>query len=313
MVDGRKLAILGGVGLLAGGAAYGIQKLLQNAGVLSPSSTAVDPNDPSLQPVPGSSPQAHVAARGVLTQAFQNVMGRAPTLAEIQYAHAVAWLETNYGNGWKGAMIGSNNWGAVQCSASNQGGANCIPYQDSQSSGQTYAISFMKYPDPVSGAEDVIRHIFKLRPITAESLANNEPTFDTSYDMRREKYYGGFCPNATKQYGSEPANASFAHPDRDAGTEACEAEAVAAHAGRAHSIIQNVASALNEAVSVPLGNFDDANKKYLANHSPSIAGPWAGSGTFAFVPSFGWGAVAVRLQFEGDPDRLRSVSWREET
>lgn len=301
--------IAAGAGIAFGAAAWGLQKLLAG-GVSVPFIPHLsDPNDPSLQPVPGTNPQRHIQARGILTEAFQNVLGRPPTLAEIQYAHAVAEEETSYGGGWKGAMIGSNNWGAVQCPANAQGGPDCIPYQDSQSSGQTYSIAFRRYATPVQGAEDVIRHIFKLRPITAASLAAGEPTYFTSYDMRREKYYGGFCPLATKAYGSEPANASFAHPDRDAGTKACEEEAVGLHAHRSHAIIQNVAAALGERVAVPLGNFADADAAWQKNHS-AVAGrpkdePFAGSGTFAWVPSFGAGVVAVELGITYDEARAR--------
>jgi hypothetical protein len=199
-----------------------------------------------------------------MAQAFENVMGRKATPSELQYAQAVAWLETNYGNGWKGAMVGSNNWGAVQCALKNVGQPGCLPYQDSQSDGTTYKIGFKSYPSAVAGAEDVVRHVFKNRPRTAAALASTTPSaFRASYAMRREKYYGGFCPNATKQFGGEAARASFANPDRDAGTRACMQEAVAAHARLTTSLSQEIAAANTDPAGLDPGSFDDADSWWL--------------------------------------------------
>ena len=206
----------------------------------------------------------HQAARDIMAQAFENVMGRQATPAELQYAQSVAWLETNYGNGWKGAMVGSNNWGAVQCALKSAGQPGCILYQDSHPDGTKYQIGFKSYPSPVAGAEDVVRHVFKLRPRTAASLASDTPSaYRASYAMRREKYYGGFCPNATKQYGAEAARASFANPDRDAGTRACMQEAVAAHAKLTTSLSREIATANADVETLDAGNFEDADSWWL--------------------------------------------------
>ena len=203
----------------------------------------------------------HRNARPIMAQAFKNVMGRDASPIELQYAQAVAWLETSYGNGWKGAMVGSNNWGAVQCSGAAQSGAGCIAYEDSYPDGTKYKVSFKSYPSPTAGAEDVVRHVFVQRPKTGSVLSSSKPSaFRASYAMRREKYYGGFCPQATAQYGGEPARASFGKPDRDAGTKACMAEAVAAHAKLTGSLAQEIATANGDPNTLPQGEFADADK-----------------------------------------------------
>lgn len=210
----------------------------------------------------------HREARGIMTQAFKNVMGRAPTPTELQYAQSVAWLESNYGRGWKGAMVGSNNWGAVQCALKSAGQPGCILHKDSHPDGTVYQIGFKSYPSPVAGAEDVVRHVFKHRPRTAESLtAANPSAYRTSYAMRREKYYGGFCPNATKKYGAEAARASFANPDRDEGTRACMQEAVDGHAKLTGALSREVATANADPAPLNPGSFDDADSWWLGTVS----------------------------------------------
>jgi hypothetical protein len=193
-----------------------------------------------------------------MAQAFRNVMGREATPTELQYAQAVAWLETNYGQGWKGAMVGSNNWGAVQCGKTATG--TCIQYQDSRADGTKYSVGFRAYPSAVAGAEDVVRHVFQKRPKTASALASSTPSaYRASYAMRRERYYEGFCPNATKKYGSEPARASLANPDRDEGTRACMQEAVEAHSKLTGSLSREIAAANADPAPLPPGDFKDAD------------------------------------------------------
>jgi|GEM_PF-3680596 len=211
----------------------------------------------------------HREARATMSQAFRNVVGRDPSVSELQYLQAVAWLETNYGRGWKGAMVGSNNWGAVQCGAVG-GSAGCIQYEDSYPDGTKYKVSFRSYPSALAGAEDVVRHVIKLRPRTGDALSSQSPTaFRASYAMRREKYYGGFCPAATKQFGAEPARASFAKPDRDDGTRTCMQEAVNAHADLTFSLAKSIAAANGDPVVLPRGSFDDADRWWFGKDAPS--------------------------------------------
>lgn len=101
----------------------------------------------------------HRWAGGVVNQAFQQVMGRAPTPAERQIVMAVSDLETSYGRGWgKGKSSGgqgSHNWGAIQ-TRSGPG----FTHGDSSVEGK-YQVKFKAYPDDVSGAADVVKKLFK--------------------------------------------------------------------------------------------------------------------------------------------------------
>jgi hypothetical protein len=214
---------------------------------------------------------SHKAARPIVREALIKLLGREPTPAELQYGPAIGWLETNYGRGWKGPMVGSNNWGAVQCAKGST--LPCISYEDSRADGTKYTVSFRKYDSPVDGAADMLRHVFKLRPITAGALTSSRPTvFRASYAMRREKYYEGFCPKATKQFGSAAVRASLANPDKDDATRACAREATTAHAERADSIIAQIAGSLGEFMDMPLGTYEDA-AGYYRSVRPTVSGP----------------------------------------
>lgn len=109
-------------------------------------------------------------AREIIIKAFPKVMGRQPTEGEIQAVQAVARLETGYGNGWKEAGRGSNNWGAIQCGSSCKVNGKCdlsksFEHRDStpQDDGTTkwYVTCFKKYPTPEDGAADLIATLFK--------------------------------------------------------------------------------------------------------------------------------------------------------
>jgi hypothetical protein len=208
-------------------------------------------------PVEVSSHRAdlHRAQRPILVEAARRTLGREPTTAEVQYLHAIAWLESNYARGWKGAMTGSNNYGAVQCPSAL--GSECIEYEDSRADGTRYKVSFRRYDTPENGAADLAKNVFR-RPRLVSALEESPSCFGASLAMRRGKYYEGFCPLATKAHGSDAARASFRDPDRDPGTEACEREAVTAHAKRCAVTVAEVAYAVGDAVRVPLGDFDDA-------------------------------------------------------
>lgn len=103
----------------------------------------------------------HNWAAGIVNQAFEQVMGRAPTPAERQIVMAVSNLESGYGRGWgKGkstAGEGSHNWGAVQTRSKTAPG---FTHGDSSAQGK-YTVRFKSYPDDVAGAADVVRLLFK--------------------------------------------------------------------------------------------------------------------------------------------------------
>ncbi len=189
---------------------------------------------------------AHRAARQTCIDAFTKEMGREPTTAELQYLQAVAFLETTYGNGWKGEMVGSNNWGAVHCTPKqekddtffgllrgntgvNIGGTRisagrCISYTDTHSDGSKYSQTFRSYATPEDGARDVVKNIFKQRGVS--KALESGSIYDASLEMRRGHYYSGWCPEATKKYGAKVARESEQTPDKNEGTLACEREAL---------------------------------------------------------------------------------------
>lgn len=232
-----------------------------------------------------SSAHQHIAARAVLMGAFAK-RRQAPRRQALQYVQAVTHLETVYGLGWKGAMVGSRNWGAVQCAKSSD--ADCIAYQDSNPDGSKYTVSFRRYPTDVDGAADAVRHVVELRPRVASELRRSGPSvMRTSYAMRRERYFGGFCPQATAKYGAAVARASFADPDRDEGTRACAREAIEAHAKAIYARAQEIAQANNEPLTLELGSYEDADRWWHNGGDSRLVGALAGVAA-AFV--FGGGA-----------------------
>lgn len=154
----------------------------------------------------------HRWARGVITRAFRSVIGREPTLAELQAVHATGALESGYGRWWcpaSGAYAcpgpgcrcveiekgrTSNNWGAVQCSNKPPCGPTCFEHQDSipqaDGSSKWYRWCYKRYPTPEEGAADVIRFMQRMGVLdVARSTASSFRVAERMYD---QKYYGGF-------------------------------------------------------------------------------------------------------------------------
>lgn len=255
------------------------------AGVANPGNNIAQPPTGS-----GKNANTHRAVRQYLIEAFTEEMGRAPTLAELQYAHGVGWAETSYGKGWGSqtanqAMVNSNNWGAVHCNKYTKG--DCIEFTDRHPDGTPYQQAFRAYPTPKAGMRDMIAKIFKNSGAGA-GLTDGGSVFRASYNMRRNYYYGGFCPKATKEYGKAVAKASFKDPDRDAGTKACAEEAVTEHAKRLHQIMNDVAVANGDPTVPPLGTYEEADGWWRDRQAQknggvvsgdSNAGAWAANGS----------------------------------
>lgn len=237
-------------------------------GASSTPSTSFGPeDDPSTVQVSANEAAAHKAARPIIEQAIQRIEGRPGTPQELQYGGAVGWLETNYGRGWsQPEMKTANNWGAVSCKPTDANTDTCVPGQtDHYPDGTAYTTGFRKYPTSVDGAADELTHILKIRPMTYAALHSSAPTFfRASYAMRRETYYGGFCPVATKKYGQADTQISFKSPDKNDATRACSEEAVSQHAHTAHRNAMAIAKALGEPLSMPLGTYEDADAWYRA-------------------------------------------------
>lgn len=242
----------------------------------------LDPNPPTDVQVSPNERAAHQWARPIVTAALRSLLGREPTLAEIQYGQAVGWLETSYGRGWKkppqkcidqgmpidyaGAQA-SNNWGAVHATGSQPSFKWC----DSKPNGEVYAQAFRVYPSPEEGAKDKLRHTFVLRKAVAKAVTGPQATvWRASFAMRRGMYYGSWCNKAVAQYGASVGGVTAQRelalaktvPEASEGILACEKEAATLHADTAFKIIRKIAASLNEPVAMPLGDYEDAIEWY---------------------------------------------------
>ena len=137
-------------------------------------------------------------ARDLLLQAWaRELPDRPQTLAALQALQAVCRLESDYGRGWTGAMVGSRNWGAVQCRARQDAQGHCppgcAPATDSHGDGTNYGGCFKVYASDLEGCADVVRW-FARRPAVLDAAdTGNGGFFSTA--MRAEKYYEGFGPD----------------------------------------------------------------------------------------------------------------------
>lgn len=117
----------------------------------------------------------HKAARAILVQAWRHESRTPPTLAELQATQAIARVETYYGQWWKGAGVGSHNWGGVRCSKrTNNGtmigaGACGVDCFEVRVRGRA-PMCYQRYPDDVAGARALIRAVHMNKPRVAEAM-----------------------------------------------------------------------------------------------------------------------------------------------
>jgi len=138
---------------------------------------------------------SHQWARGVLLNAWRSVFGGEPGLPELQYAQAVAMLESSYGMGWKGAGVGSNNWGAIQSGHPPCGG-NAFLYTDTHPNADgtstPYSICFRRYASPEAGAADVLRVLYTNKRSVVLDAAQEGNLFNAAKAQHDTGYYEGF-------------------------------------------------------------------------------------------------------------------------
>lgn len=227
--------------------------------------------------VPSVNPKSAAEHRGewpMTRAALLKALGREPSDFEAQYTQAILKLEGSFGKGWKGPqragdgdMRQSFNKGAVQCAPS-ESDDKCTWYEDGHADGTRYRVRFRKYASSQEGSDDAVRHVVKKRPRTLNALSGPGATaFRASLAMRRERYYEGFCPNATKRHGGAAVRGSLSNPDKDQATRDCQEEAVTAHAKLAQGIAKDVAGALGHKHALPLGTYEDALDWYYRTYS----------------------------------------------
>ncbi len=138
---------------------------------------------------------SHSENRMAVIQGFEHAFKHAPALPVAQLLHAVGQIETSCGMGWKGAGVGSNNWGAIQ-KGSWRG--ETFEYTDTHpnpdGTSTKYKIAFRKYPSRMAGAADLARVVYKVRKRDESVLvaAQDGDSLGFSQAMYETGYYEGF-------------------------------------------------------------------------------------------------------------------------
>ena len=127
---------------------------------------------------------SHDEARRILREAAPDA-----TDAELDAVQGVAWIETQYGQGWKSAGVGSHNWGAIVCTRESQ---NCFEHKDSNPEG-SYIARFRIYESDLEGARDVAREV--LRRMGVKEAAKAGSAYGVAEAMYHTGYYQGTSPD----------------------------------------------------------------------------------------------------------------------
>lgn len=176
----------------------------------------------------------HAEARDWAFEGTKEALGREPTLAEVQFVQAVAFLESRYGQGWKNDCVGSFNMGAVQAHMPPCGDDSCL-YTDSHpnddGTSTKYEVCFKRYTDAVSGMRDVARILYKQMKIRPDSIES------VSTQLYDHHYYQGF--GATRD------------------------ERIAGHVKALTSALNSITTSLNEPMPPPVGTSTPGNP-YIA-------------------------------------------------
>jgi hypothetical protein len=271
------LAIIGAgiVGILA--SVHFLSKKAGAIGILPEDGGDDEPGSPEKE----STPQEKAIFEGaaaIMRQAGEKVMGRPLNDYELQVCLGVAKLETSFGK-WSGAMAGSNNWGAVQCTSRDNPG-ECSPWTDSTSDGKRYDQPFKRYPTPLDGAADVVRKVFKDRKEVLAAVSSNRPTvYRFAIAMRRTSYYGSWCLKTVKKYGSTGGQQAQKNPVTEV-QRSCEHEAVELYAKQVlDPILAKLAPALG-LKRLPMGDFLSARDWYESTQVTKKPGGAVVSGLF---------------------------------
>lgn len=211
----------------------------------------------SAPPAPDASAPKHRAAAAVMQAGARIALGHELGPDELIYCLGVAKYETSYGQGWKGAGVGSNNWGSVHA----KGGEPSFPWRDSHPDGRVYAQAFKSYPTPEEGAADVVRHVLKHRASVARALGPGATLWRASLAMRRTMYYGSWCKAAVAKYGASVATGKAQREPSSEGDFACEREAIGLHVWRMAKEQGPIAAALGLPL-IPEGTYEEAATWY---------------------------------------------------
>lgn len=136
----------------------------------------------------------HEQARHFARISIINAFGVASE-GEVKALAGVACLETSYGDGWKGAGVGSHNQGAIQCGKGWAGArfSYIDTHPNADGSSTRYQIDFRKYPTREAGWADLVQVVFvNANRRIVRSAAQQNDWYGVSKAMRQTLYYEGF-------------------------------------------------------------------------------------------------------------------------
>lgn len=144
----------------------------------------------------------HAEARQYCIQGFQLKFGREPSLLEVQPLQANGMLESYYATAWKGAGIGSKNWGADQkkkppCDDTSFLYTDSSPNSDGSST--PYSVCFWKFATDAEGVAKMCADMYgstedpaQNRHIKVLRAAQTGNLYGVSAEMFSVGYYAGF-------------------------------------------------------------------------------------------------------------------------
>jgi len=137
----------------------------------------------------------HSEAYLLAHSAYLTVLGNEPTGCEVAVIAAIAWLESNYGAGWKGEGEGSFNMGAITAGSSWTGpvftATDSRPNNDGSST--QYETKFRVYSSALEGFKDLVRVAFvQANRSTVRLAAFNCNIDEVSTQLYDTGYYQGF-------------------------------------------------------------------------------------------------------------------------
>lgn len=135
----------------------------------------------------------HATDRKLVEKAWELAFNRKPKLFEARTVHAVALLETDFGRGWKGAGVGSNNVAANQSPGCPEG--RSFAYTDTHpnpdGTSTSYKVCFAKYPALFEGVQALVKVMVADRPEVQRAMTKGSE-LAVSAAMWVTVYYEGF-------------------------------------------------------------------------------------------------------------------------
>lgn len=152
-------------------------------------------------------------AQATIKNAWKDVTGQEPSVAELQFVGAIGMNEGRYGSAWNNA----NNWGAIHCNTHEShgepigtvlGNGHCVVAQESKD-GNVKKTGYLQpmriYASPAEGAGALIRLLTVKRPKVWEAMKAGDgrgavyAMHDSSYFTLDPAVYVPVVAKAAKQ------------------------------------------------------------------------------------------------------------------